>query len=98
MKKRILILFLTCLLALGLVPDAYAAGYADVPAGHWAAESIERATELELFKGVGDGKFGLGQPISRAAFATALVRLFGWEAVSPEGRFESSRPSPPIPT
>lgn len=48
--------------------------------GHWAAESIRRATELGLFNGVGGGKFGLGQPITRAAFVTALSRLFDWEA------------------
>ncbi len=84
MKKRFLILFLACLLTLGLAPNAFAADYADVPADHWAAESISRATELGLFKGVGDGRFGLGRPISRAAFATALVRLFGWKEIQPD--------------
>ena len=84
MKKRFLILFLACLLSLGLAPNAFAADYADVPADHWAAESISRATELGLFKGVGDGRFGLGRPISRAAFATALVRLFGWKEIQPD--------------
>ncbi|MBD5152246.1 MAG: S-layer homology domain-containing protein [Oscillibacter sp.] len=86
MRKRLLIFALTALLCLGLVPTATAAeeSYSDVPAGHWAAESIDRATELGLFQGVGDGKFGLGQPISRAAFATAMTRLFGWEEVKPD--------------
>lgn len=84
MKKRFLILFLACLLSLGLAPNAFAADYADVPADHWAAESISRATELGLFKGVGDGRFGLGRPISRAAFATALVRLFSWKEIQPD--------------
>lgn len=84
MKKRFLILFLACLLTLGLAPGASASGYADVPEDHWAAESIARATELGLFKGMDDGRFGLGRPISRAAFATALVRLFGWEEVKPD--------------
>lgn len=83
MKKRLLILLLTGVLMFGLVPEARASGYSDVPADHWAAESIDRATELGLFRGVGDGKFGLGQPITRAAFATALVRLFGWDEVKP---------------
>ena len=85
MKKRLLILFLAGLLVLGSPPAARAAeGYSDVPAGHWAAESIGRATELGLFQGTGGGKFGLGQPITRAAFATTLVRLFGWEEVRPD--------------
>ena len=84
MKKRLLIFVLTGLLCLGLVPSAAAeSGYSDVPGGHWAAGSVERATELGLFQGTGGGKFGLGRPISRAAFATALMRLFGWEEVRP---------------
>ena len=84
MKKRLLILVLAGLLCLGVRPEAKAAvGYSDVPEGHWASESIARATELGLFQGVGGGRFGLGQPISRSAFASALVRMFGWEEVRP---------------
>lgn len=85
MKKRLFILILTGMLCLGITPQANAAaGYSDVPEGHWAAGSIQRATELGIFQGVGGGRFGLGQPISRAAFSAALVRLFGWEEVRPE--------------
>ncbi len=81
MKKRLITLFLSLTLLLGTVMPAQAAssGYSDVPANHWAAESIRRATELGLFNGVGGGKFGLGQSITRAAFVTALSRLFTWE-------------------
>lgn len=84
MKKRIIIWLLACTLTLGLLPEAQAASsYADVPENHWAAADVARATELGLFQGVGGGKFGLGRPISRAAFAAALTRLFGWEEVRP---------------
>lgn len=58
--------------------------YKDVPADHWSAPSVARATELGLFQGVDEDTFGRGQPISRAAYVTALTRLFGWEAVVPE--------------
>lgn len=85
MKKRLMILLLAALLLLGSAPMAYAAEtYRDVPSDHWAAENIYRATDLGLFQGTGGGKFGLGQPITRAAFATTLVRLFGWEEVKPD--------------
>lgn len=86
MRKRLLIFLLAALLCLQLLPSAAAAetGYSDVSADHWAAESIARASELGLFQGVGDGKFGLGRPITRAAFATTLTRLFGWEEVKPD--------------
>ena len=32
--------------------------------------------------GVGEGRFGLGETISREQFVTILVRMFGWESVS----------------
>lgn len=85
MKTRLLVLTLALALTLSLLPPALAAdtGYTDIPQGHWSAESVRRATELGLFQGVGGGQFGRGQSITRAAFVTALVRLFGWEAVSP---------------
>lgn len=85
MRKRLTILLLTALLIRSSIPTAHAAGaYRDVPANHWAAESIGRATDLGLFQGIGSGQFGLEQPITRAAFATTLVRLFGWEEVKPD--------------
>lgn len=84
MKKRILSLALTLVLALSMAAPAAAAGYKDVPASHWSHASVTRATELGIFNGVGDGKFGLGQSITKAAFATALVRLFGWAEVTPD--------------
>ena len=86
MEKRIVSLMLAVALSLSLVVPALAASgsYSDVPANHWAAGSVQRATELGIFNGIGGGRFGLGQPITRAAFVTALVRLFGWEVVTPE--------------
>ena len=84
MKRAIVSLTLAlCLLMSGAPAQAASAGYSDIPAGHWSEESVVRATELGLFQGVGDGIFGRGQPITRAAFVTALVRLFGWEEVRP---------------
>lgn len=85
MKKRIVTLLLALTLCMGLLAPAAGvyAGYNDVPEDHWAAESIRRATEIGLFRGVDESNFGLGQPISRAAFVQALVRLFGWEDVVP---------------
>ena len=86
MKKYILPFLLALLLWTGLSTAALAAetGYIDVPDGHWAAESIDKATSLGIFQGVSEGCFGLEQPISRAEFVTALVRFFGWEAETPE--------------
>ena len=85
MKKRCTALLLALIWCLGLSLPAHAAsGYSDVPDGHWSEESVTRATELGLFYGLGDGSFGLGQPVTRAAFVTALVRLFRWEEALPQ--------------
>lgn len=84
MKKRIisLLLALTLLWTLAL-PAAAAGTYADVPARHWAAADVAKATQLGIFKGVGEKKFGLGRAITRAEFVTALVRFFGWQTATP---------------
>ena len=82
MKKRTL--FLSCLLALVLSTAVLAADYTDVPADSWARESIDKAAEHGLMNGVGEGRFGLGETISREQFVTILVRMFGWENVSGE--------------
>ena len=96
MRRYVLSAVFTLLFCLGMVlpasadsstavlADTAAAGYADVPDGHWSADSVTQATELGIFQGVSGGVFGLGQPISRAAFVTAMVRLFDWEIVTPE--------------
>lgn len=84
MKKRIISALLFVVLCVGLMPTTLAtATYRDVPTNHWAAEDIAYATKLGIFQGVGDGEFGRGQEISRAAFVTAMVRMFGWEMVTP---------------
>lgn len=86
MKKRIICAMMALILCFSMNSVSFAAGsgYSDVPADHWAAESIRRATELGIFQGMNANTFGMGQAISRAAFVTALVRLFGWETEEPD--------------
>ena len=84
--KRILCLLLSLALCCALAaPCALAAGsgeYTDVPDGSWAAEIIADACSYGLMEGVGDGRFGYGETISRAQFVTVLVRMFAWDAVT----------------
>lgn len=85
MKTRITCFFVVLLLFMHPIPTfATVTGYTDVPAGFWATESINTATKLGIINGIGGGAFGVGQPVSRAQFATMLVRLFGWATVKPE--------------
>lgn len=92
--KRIMpaILVCACISGFFCVPAAAAASFRDVPESHWAADYIARAARLGILNGRQDGTFGLRQPMSRAAFASALCRLFGWETVSPaEGSFTDNQ-------
>ena len=86
--QRICSCALLCALLLALALSASAAGsatgFSDVPASHWAADSIRRAVDLGLFQGETATRFGLGHSMTRGAFVVVLNRLFGWEAVSPE--------------
>lgn len=87
-------LALICLLSVLPVPARAAARFSDVPASYWAAESITRAAELGLINGRSDGKFGVGQSMTRAAFAAVLCRLFQWKLVSPaSGSFPDNQDS-----
>lgn len=74
------------------VPAAAAAGFRDVPAGHWAAESIRRCVEQGYFNGQSVDRFGLGQNMSRGAFAVVLCRFFGWETPAPTEQTYSDVP------
>lgn len=82
--KRILASALVCtLLSAVLTVPAAAAGFQDVPAGHWAATEIQECVELGFFKGQSSAHFGLGQPMTRAAFSVVLCRFFGWDTPAP---------------
>ena len=86
MKKHVLTLVLALAACLQLTLPAAAGykSYADVQDGHWSSSSVERAIDLGLFQGVTEETFGWGQPMSRAAFAAALMRLMDWEEVDSE--------------
>jgi hypothetical protein len=78
---------LLCALLLAALPIPAAAastGFSDVPATHWAAEEIRRAVDLGLFQGESSGRFGLGKPMTRAAFVVVLCRFFDWEIIKPQ--------------
>ncbi|MDD3347573.1 S-layer homology domain-containing protein [Oscillibacter sp.] len=85
MMKRRLKQALSCLLLCTLLSSvmalpASAVAFSDVPQTHWAAESIRRSAELGFLRGETPTRFGLGHRMTRAAFAVALCRFFGWEA------------------
>jgi len=60
-----------------LVPTARAV-YAD-GSNTWAADIIEKVSAYGLMEGYPDGRFGVGEDMTRSQFVTVLCRLFSWE-------------------
>lgn len=72
---------LTALLcALVLLTLSAGAAFQDVPEGYWAEAAIERCAAAGWLRGKSADAFGVGQPMTRAAFVVALSRFFGWES------------------
>ena len=78
-RKLTACLCLCALLCGGLTLPARAAGFTDVSSGHWAAEAISQCVTQGWFHGKSANAFGVGQPMTRAAFAVVLSRFFGWQ-------------------
>lgn len=59
------------------LPDygSLACGFSDVPPDSWCADEINRAAELGLMVGVGDGLFEPERPLTRAEAAVLAIRL-----------------------
>ena len=85
MKRKFWQKLTACLCLWGLLSGALtvpagAASFQDVPADHWAAASITRCAAQGWFQGKTADTFGVGQPMTRAGFAVALSRFFGWQS------------------
>lgn len=91
--QRMLASLALCAMLAGSLTVPAAAGFKDVPANHWAGESIQRCVEHGFFKGQTETRFGLGQNMSRSAFAVVLCRFFGWETPAPT---EQTYPDVPV--
>lgn len=55
--------------------------FSDVPESHWAYKPVHYFRSLGITQGIGNNKFGLGQPVKKSEFITMLVRLMGWQPV-----------------
>ena len=55
--------------------EILAASFSDVDADAWYAETVCLAKEMEVTSGVGDGSFGVGEPVTREQMATFAARF-----------------------
>lgn len=74
--KKLASLLLTLALCAGLAVPALAAGFSDVPPGHYAAEAIEDCIAKGVASGYADGTFRPDQPVTNAQFAVMMARAF----------------------
>ena len=85
--KKLLSGLLSAALAAGLlVPAAGAAdpGFSDVPASSALAGEVQKAVDYGLMNGYDGDTFGYGDSMTRAQFTAVLVRMMGWDTVTPQ--------------
>lgn len=80
MKKRVVCLILSLALCLGLALPA-AAAFSDVPASHWAYDSVNDVVDKGLFNGTSATTFSPNSTMTRAMLITVLYRYAGAPAV-----------------
>ena len=72
MKKS---LVLAMAMALGVTASAYAANpFSDVPAGHWAYDSINKLAAAGVIEGYGDATFGGDKLMTRYEMAQIVAK------------------------
>ncbi|MFC0214005.1 phosphodiester glycosidase family protein [Paenibacillus chartarius] len=55
----------------------YSKSFADVPAGHWAADEIQVLAAKHLVQGINEREYALTRNVTRAEFTALLVRILG---------------------
>ncbi|MCI1960168.1 MAG: S-layer homology domain-containing protein [Clostridia bacterium] len=80
-------IFIVLIIAISMCSDAFAAQFSDVSENHWAYGEINKASEYGFITGMGDGTFGLGKNVTRAQFASMVVRMFGFKENIPDLKY-----------
>ena len=83
MRKKITALFLAVVMAVTLLPTAFAAGngYSDTQ-GHWGEDAIDRWSGYGVISGTGSGQFDPNAPLTRAQAAQIFANLLNLSATA----------------
>ena len=83
MRKKITALFLAVVMAVTLLPTAFAAGngYSDTQ-GHWGEDAIDRWSGYGVISGTGSGLFDPNAPLTRAQAAQIFANLLNLSATA----------------
>ncbi len=74
MKKNILGMCLSLALIFGAVQNVFAKEFPDVPSTHWAYQQIRELSDADIIVGYPDGNFKPDDKITRAEFATMVIK------------------------
>lgn len=81
--KKFLCGLLSAALAASLTVPMAGAAYTDVPTESTLGGEVEKAVRYGLMNGYSNTTFGYGDSMTRAQFAAVLVRMMGWQTVTP---------------
>ena len=94
-RKKLFSFLLALALCAGLSAPALAAGFSDVPAGHYAASAIDDCVAKGIVSGYANGTFKPDEPVTRAQFCVMLARAFyPQETAAPEPEAPVKQPAP----
>lgn len=79
MKKNILGMCLSLALIFGAVQSVFAKEFPDVPTNHWAYQQIRELSDADIIVGYPDGNFKPDEKITRAEFATMVIKTVDQE-------------------
>ena len=82
--KKILRFIIAVAVTTMLVATMASAAYKDVPAESPLAGEVHKATEYGLMNGYNGTNFGYQDSMTRAQFTAVLVRMMGWDTVTPD--------------
>lgn len=82
--KKTLRFIITAAVTTMLMATIASAAYKDVPAESPLAGEVHKATEYGLMNGYNESTFGYQDSMTRAQFTAVLVRMMGWESVTPD--------------
>ncbi len=86
------LLLLNCSLVVSNATVEAQQPFSDVPKTSYAYNAVNQLRSLGITNGYGNNTFGYGKTLTRGEFITFLVRIMGWEQISPAvGSFSDNK-------
>ena len=87
-KKGMIFCFLSICIALGAINSSNAQSFNDLSPNYWAYNSIQSLSEQNILTGYQDMTFKPNNPVTRAEFATMIVKALGKDNTSPSSTYD----------